>query len=222
MVIKNRDGATLKNRPKPGAQQRKGTRHATATTFAGSTPSRSGHRQPLRTTLIGASNIRDMSKRLQTDHCNATAIYSPGIPLQEMAPRVKHTVSHNTDVAIVHLGTNNALDKDSHGQCMLKSDDAIRRIDKERTESHPEVPLVFCSVPPTRKRPVQRRVDMLDALLRRRCQQNPTIHFLDTQLTVNDTGRDGIHLTATGKDRLAHAINTYVQGFHPLRYVTHL
>ena len=49
-------------------------------------------------------------------------------------------IAQNTDIAIHHLGTNNILDKDRDGQCLLKCDDALEEIEQAHTKAHPKVP----------------------------------------------------------------------------------
>ena len=52
------------------------------------------------------------------------------------------------------------------------------------------------SVPPTADKIEQKRADMLNALFKHCCQQRPDLFcLLYTCLTMNDTGKDGVHLT---------------------------
>lgn len=55
---------------------------------------------------------------------------------------------------------------------------------------------------------------MLNALFKYKCEKSKTLHFLDTDLSGRDIGRDGVHLTSQGKTRLADAILAVVQDFH--------
>lgn len=123
-------------------------------------------------------------------------------------------LTKDTDVAVLHLGTNDVLCNTTDGQCMLQCNDALDKIESTHQQHYPNMPLFVCSVPPTSVNHAQQRVDMLNALLWTRCQRNRRLHFLETGITLQDIGRDGVHLTPEGKAKLATAILNSVQDFH--------
>ena len=48
---------------------------------------------------------------------------------------------------------------------------------------------------------------MINDYLQFECSWNPErMHFVDTQITMTDIGRNGIHLKPTGKDKICRAI----------------
>lgn len=170
-----------------------------------------------RLTVIGASNLRNVSSKLQTKDCDTIALVNPGCKVQDLQNRVQHMIHKNTDVAVLHLGTNNALSNESDRECMDSSYAALEMIEHHHISAHPEIPMLVCRVPPTANRRDQRRVDMLNALFKYKCEKSKTLRFLDTGLDLKDIGRDGIHLTPDGKNRLAQAILAGVQDFKPVR-----
>ena len=94
-------------------------------------------------TVIGASNISDTSKQLQTlfkllvqtKQCDTVAYYSPETRVQDLTPRVKNEIARNTDVSVLHLGTDNVLDEDTDGQFLLRCDDPLNHIEREQHQS---------------------------------------------------------------------------------------
>ena len=69
-----------------------------------------------------------------------------------------------------------------------------------------QTPLIVCCVPPTRSQRGQRRVTMINTLLKYKCDMNNRLLFVDTGLTLSDIGNDGVHLTDSGKGKLARRI----------------
>ena len=84
-------------------------------------------------------------------------------------------VSKDTDSVVLHLGTNDALNAPSDGQCLLNADRSLRNIAGNHSRSHRSVPLMVCAVPPTTSREGQRRVEMLNHLYKRRSFLNSSI-----------------------------------------------
>ena len=65
-----------------------------------------------------------------------------------------------------------------------------------------QTPLIVCSVPPTRNQRGQRRVTMINTLLKYKCDMNNRLLFVDTGLTLGD----GVHLTDSGKAKLTRRV----------------
>ena len=164
--------------------------------------------------VIGASNTRGLSHFLQSGSIDTTVFVNPGCGFNVLKDRTSHMLSEDTDVAVLHLGTNDVLCSTTDGQCMLQCNEALDKIESTHQQHRPNVPLFVCSVPPTRVKRNQWRVDMLNALLWTRCQKSRHLHFLETGVSLQDIGRDGIHLTPEGKAKLATAIVNSVQDFH--------
>ena len=108
-------------------------------------------------------------------------------------------VSKDADVAVLHLGTNDALGTATDAQCMLQCNQSVDHLEKAHKQAHPGVPMFVCSVPPTASRDGQRRVDMLNALLWTKCQKSRVLRLLDTGVTLGDIGHYGVHLIPQGK-----------------------
>lgn len=97
----------------------------------------------LRVTVIGASNLRNVSSKLQTKNCDTIALYvNPGCKIQDLQNGVKDMVTKDTDVAVLHLGMNNALGTESDRQCMDNCYDALEKIEHQHESAHPGVPLL--------------------------------------------------------------------------------
>ena len=60
----------------------------------------------------------------------------------------------------------------------------------------------------------QRRVNMINSLLRYKCSMDNKLCFVNTKLTASDIGGDGVHLTDTGKDKLASSIHNATKDFY--------
>ena len=68
------------------------TNHQETWTRSKSNPERRGKstasKKQIKVPLLGASNPREMSRRMQTRQCGTTAFYSPGSRLQDKGPRI--------------------------------------------------------------------------------------------------------------------------------------
>ena len=130
-----------------------------------------------------------------------------------MDQRIPSMVSEDTDSVVLHLGTNDALNAPSDGQCLLNADRSLRNIARNHSRSHRSVPLMVCAVPPTTSREGQRRVEMLNHLYKRRCEDNQHLHFVETGCSARDLTEDGVHLKESGKVKVANAILQSLQDF---------
>ena len=160
-------------------------------------------------TIIGASNMRNMSSRLQDKNTNAIVWTNPGCRMQDIENRASQMVSKSTDIAVIHLGTNNALSQESDADCLNNCCHALTKI----MSSSKGCPLLVCSVPPTNYRQGQHRANMINTVFRDMCSTSPNMCYLDTGLATTDIAHDGIHLTNHGKDKLAKAIKNSIQDF---------
>ena len=173
-------------------------------------------------TVVGASNMRDLSANLQTSDVDTLTYTNPGCQLHQMAARLPSMIDRDTDIAVLHLGTNDALNSPSDSQCLCDADEALKSITRTHQHTRPDVPMFVCAVPPTRNRKAQPRVDMLNDLYRWHCARSVNLHFVDTGLSTRHLAKDGIHLTPEGKSWLASSIITATRDFRmavPLRVV---
>jgi len=173
-------------------------------------------------TVVGASNMRDLSANLQTSDVDTLTYTNPGCQLHQMAARLPSMIARDTDIAVLHLGTNDALNSPSDSQCLCDADEALKSTKRTHQHTRPDVPMFVCAVPPTRNRKAQPRVDMLNDLYRWHCARSVNLHFVDTGLSTRHLAKDGIHLTPEGKSWLASSIITATRDFRmavPLRVV---
>ena len=104
----------------------------------------------------------------------------------------------DSDIGVIHLGTNDDLSNRSDNDCLAECSDAMDSI----LDYSEQTPLIVCSVPPTRSKTGQRRVRMINTLLKYKCEMNNRLLFVDAGLTLSDIGNDGVHLTDSGKSKL--------------------
>ena len=168
--------------------------------------------------IIGDSNTRRLNNHLNKDTCmDYTVWVNAGCRMQDLENRAHHMVS-GSDVAVLHLGTINALNDDSDNDCLSDCSDAIDRIQ----DSIGDIPLVVCAVPPTDNKRGQRLVNMINTLLKYKCSTNNNVEFLHAKLTLQDIGKDGIHLNDSGKQKLAMDIQNATQDFHSSHTCSHM
>ena len=117
----------------------------------------------------------------------------------------------DSDIAVVHIGTNDALGKSGDNDCLAQCRDSIDKIHQSTT-----LPMLVCSVPPPRSMHCQRRMNKINSPVRYKCSMDNKLCFVSTKLTASDIGGDGIHLTDTGKDKLASSIH---HATHQRRYM---
>ena len=111
-------------------------------------------------------------------------------------------VKDDADIIAINLGTNDALNATVEGHALLGAKSAIDKIKHDLNNKH-----IICSVPPTRNKYANGTRRMINDYLQFECSRNPErMHFVDTQITMTDIGRDAIHLKPTGKEKLWRAI----------------
>ena len=161
--------------------------------------------------VVDDSNVRRLGQHLRPKMIEKYTLWTnPGSRLQDIENRAQDMIS-DSDIAVVHLGTNDALGKSSdHGDddCLAQCSDSIDKIHQSTS-----VPMLVCSVPPTRSMHGQRRVNMINSL-RYKCSMDNKLCFVNTNLRASDIGGDGIHLTDTGKDKLASSIHHATKEFY--------
>ena len=85
-----------------------------------------------------------------------------------------------------------------------------------------DIPLMVCVVPPADNKRGQRRVKLIKTLLKYKCSTNTNVQFLHSKLTLQDIGKDGIHLNDSGKQKLAMDIQNATQDFHSSHTCSHM
>ena len=159
--------------------------------------------------VVGDSNVRRLGQYLRPKMNEKYTVWTnPGSRLQDVENRAQDMIS-DSDIVVVHLGTNDALGKSSDNDCLAQCSDSIDKIHQSTS-----VPMLVCSVPPTRSMHGQRRVNMINSLLRYKCSMDNKLCFVNTKLTASDIGADGVHLTDTGKDKLASSIHNATKDFY--------
>ena len=141
-----------------------------------------------------------------------TVWVNAGCRMQDLENRAHHMVS-GSDVAVLNLGAIIALSDDSDNDCLSDCSDAIDRI----YDSIGHIPLVVCAVPPADNKRGQRCVNMITTLLNYKCSTKTNVQFFHSKLTLQEIGRDGIHLNDSGKHKLAMDIQKATRDF----YLTH-
>ena len=163
----------------------------------------------LNISVVGDSNVRRLGQYLRPKMNEKYTVWTnPGSRLQDVENRAQDMIS-DSDIAVVHLGTNDALGKSSDNDCLAQCSDSIDKIHQSTS-----VPMLVCSVPPTRSMHGQRRVNMINSLLKYKCSMDNKLCFVNTKLTASDIGGDGVHLTDTGKDKLASSIHNATKDFY--------
>ena len=151
--------------------------------------------------FVGDSNARNLYRHLDSTKTDNAVWVNAGCKIEDVNSRVHHMIKDN-DVGVIHLGTNDALSTKSDNDCLADCSDAMDSI----LDYSVQTPLIVCSVPPTRSQRGQRRVTMINTLLKYKCDMNNRLLFVDTGLTLSDIGNDGVHLTDSGKGKLARRI----------------
>ena len=145
--------------------------------------------------------MRGLSPKLQTRDTAAIAFVHLGRQLSQLAHLFSNMAAKDTDVAVLHLGTNGALKAVTDGQCVLNADSALQNINIEHVHlrTRPDIPILVCVVPPTTLQSGQRHVAMLNSLLQCRCTQSRHIHYVETNLSTGDLSKDGVTPHNCGK-----------------------
>ena len=168
-----------------------------------------GKTKRIKASVIGASNTRNLHKFVKSEETDTIVWTNPGCRMQDLENRAHHMIAKDTDVAIIHLGTNDALNSETEGQCLLNCSDALDCLESTTGDT----PLLMCSVPPTRIARGQRRVQMINELIKFKCNKSNKMKFVDTGLTLSDIRKDGVHLTTAGKAKLGSVMRRAVQDF---------
>ena len=168
-----------------------------------------GKTKRIKTSVVGASNTRNIHKFVKSEETDTVVWTNPRCRMQDLENRAHHMIAKDTDLAIIHLGTNDALNSEAEGQCLLNCSDALDCLESTTGDT----PLLMCSVPPTRIARGQRRVQMINELIKFKCNKSNKMKFVDTGLTLSDIRKDGVHLTTAGKPKLGSVMRRAVQDF---------
>ena len=128
---------------------------------------------------------------------DTTVWVNAGCKAEDVKSRARDMLK-DSDIGVIHLGTNNALSNRSDNDCLAECSDAMDSI----LDYSKQTPLIVCSVPPTRSKTGQRRVRMINTLLKYKCEMNNRLLFVDAGLTLSDIGNDGVDLTDSDKSKL--------------------
>ena len=93
-----------------------------------------------------------------------------------------------------NVGTNDALNAPSDGQCLLNADRYLRNIERNHSRSHPSIRSFdgICSTSYIfKKKPATCR-DAESPL--QRCEDSHHLHFVETGCSARDLTEDGVHL----------------------------
>ena len=96
---------------------------------------------------------------------DTTVWVNAGCKAEDVKSRA-HDMLKDSDIGVIHLGINDALSNRSDNNCLAECSDAMDMDYSEQT------PLIVCSVPPTRNTTGQRRVRMINTLLKYKCEMN--------------------------------------------------
>ena len=159
--------------------------------------------------FVDDSNAWNLYRHLDSTKTDNAVWVNAGCKIEDVNSRVHHMIKDN-DIGVIHLGTNDALSTKSDNDCLADCSDAMDSI----LDYSVQTPLIVCSVPPTRNQRGQRRVPMINTLLKYKCNMNNRLLFVDTGLTLSAIGNDGVHLTDSGKAKLTRRIQCESLDFH--------
>lgn len=146
---------------------------------------------------------------LNTDKVDSVAWVYPGAQMSQMPTRIRATINSDTDVLALHLGTNDALNASTEGQALLGVKSAL-----ECVERRTNLPIVVCAVPPTRNHRANVTRSKINDYLEFECSRNAhRMTFVNCGLTMQDIGRDEIHMTRAAKQKLCEAVVAAVSVF---------
>ena len=169
-----------------------------------------------RVTVIGASNERGLSAKLQTRETETITFGIAGRHLNQMDQQIPSMICKDTDSVVLNLGTNDALNAPSDGQCLLNVNTSLRNIELNNSRNFsPQRSFDgMCSTSYIfKKRPATCRdaESPLQTLL-----WSQHLHFVETGCSARYLSEDGVHLKESGKVKVANAILQSLQDFSKL------
>ena len=93
-----------------------------------------------------------------------------GCKIEDVNSRVHHMIE---DIGVIHLGTNDAFSTKSDNDCLADCSDAMDSI----LDYSVQTLFIVCSVPPTLSQRGQRRVTMINTLLKYKGDMNNRLLF---------------------------------------------
>ena len=140
--------------------------------------------------VVGDSNARSLYKHLDHTVTDTTVWVNACCKAEDVKSRARDMLE-DSGIGVIHLGTNDALSNRSDNDCLAECSDAM----DTKLDYSEQTPLIVCFVPPTRSKTGQRRVRMINTLLKYKCEMNNRMLFVDAGLTLSDISDDGVHLT---------------------------
>ena len=163
--------------------------------------------------IIGDSNVRGLGVLAQTEEISAAVVVNRGARVQDVADRVPMMLRPESDVVVLHLGTNNILDRNASTSDSVKHYD--KSIDQIKTHIGKRL-LMVCAVPHCKDERTTVETQKLNCYLKRKCERLG-MHFIDASLTIADLGTDTVHLNRAAKLHLAGSIVMSAMGFHIMK-----
>ena len=125
--------------------------------------------------VVGDSNARSLYKHLDHTVTDTTVWVNAGCKAEDVKSRARD-IPKDSDIGVIHLRTNDALSNRSDNDCLVECSDAMDSI----LDYSEQTPLIVCSVQPTRSKTGQRRVRIINTLLKYKCHfdsilQQPSI-----------------------------------------------
>ena len=117
--------------------------------------------------VVGDSNARNLYKHIDHTVTDNAVWVSVGCKLEDVKSRARDMLT-SSYISVIHLGMNDALSSKSDNDYLSDVSDAIDCI-LDNTENTIRI---VCSVPPTRSKTGQRRVRMINTLLKYKCEMN--------------------------------------------------
>jgi hypothetical protein len=162
-----------------------------------------------RVTVVGSSTLRGTGSHMKLDEHDTCVMVNPGAKIENMTQKVK-TQCGTEDIVVLHCGGNN-METDSLEDAQGKYEHLLESVAK----SSPGARIIISGVPQRQhvRSYVQNNIRQLNVCLKDRAAREPErLYFLDnSNISQEYLRRDGVHLTAEGRQLLGQNIAAAVR-----------
>lgn len=159
-------------------------------------------------TIVGDSLVQDFGILVDDEEkgIRACCYPNPGFTAERIQGRLKHLVSAEDDVVVIVGGTNN-VPRDSVGTCIQKLDSLIDSAQK----LNPDSQIIIAEIPDRYDRNSDmRKIREINSFLQHVCKKSDKLNLIHNDFTREDFGRDGLHFSSSGRQKLAQSIKNAI------------
>ncbi len=161
----------------------------------------------IKITVVGTSLVKGFGVRLKSDKTDTCVYVKPGNNLMQLRSSIPNIVNNNPDLVVLQAGSIDVTQYD---------DDAViheyrRTINSLKSCTSDKTTIFLSGIPMRKNRVHEYSARRVNSFLRQASLSDPRLQVIDNDnIILEDLSEDGIHLTPSGKNKLADNIKRQI------------